>query len=54
MKRIKGRKIKGSKGGNVGARTVSEAVCTYVYSLHEHTQSGLWNFKFCVVIFEDY
>lgn len=54
-RRVKGRKTKSSKGGKmVGTRTVSEAVCTYVNILHDHTEPGLWNFNFFVVIFEDY
>lgn len=54
-RRVKGRKAKSSKGGKmVGTRTVSEAVCTYVNILHDHTEPGLWNFNFFVVIFEDY
>lgn len=52
---MNGRKTKGRKGGKmVGARAVSEAVCTYIYILHEHTEPGLWTFSFFVVIFEDY
>lgn len=54
-RRVKGRKTKSSKGGKMaGTRTVSEAVCTYVNILHDHTEPGVWNFNFFVVIFEDY